>query len=602
MKPDIENLKSTFELGLQAYEPSKKEAERMWKYFHNEYYTPEQCELLRKAGLPQETFNIVKLFTRQLTGLYSTMYNTVKLSPRHPESVQQTALLNDVIRFIDNQNHTEALNERLRLECVITGLMVHETRVVPEVDENGNIKTDPVGRVINKIEKSVIPSDEIILDPMSREIDYSDARFIHRYRWLTEEELREMFSGHKVSKLDELETMISTHTVEDKVDVVTPYKRHNNYLVVHTYIKHKGDIWSVWWSNKTILAKHKVKGTYNTFPIQVVKLQETTEPEYYGVFRDVEGSILAIHQALIQIQMHVNSNKVVVRKGAVADEDWEDFKTAVVRVNSILELDEPEDIRIMNMDRDIAQQYLIVDRAFDRIQRVLGVNDSFLGQAYASDSGRKVKLQQNQTLMALRYLDERFLLMFNLIGRDVVRLVKQFFTAYQVMRIATPQDEDKWIEINKPLIEPMSGQVLMEPQLDPYTGEPVRDKYGNILMAVFNDHDTDISVSEEDFEVVSTMYNDDDEKNQLLLETMLSGNIGLALQQYNPAGFLRASALSVQSMKSRHSKDIATILNQTADLMMPQQPNTPPQGVQQMGGQSANSQQLKLPQNTNEGV
>ena len=60
---------------------------------------------------------------------------------------------------------------------------------------------------------------------------------------------------------------------------------------------------------------------------------------------------------------------------------------------------------------------------------MLGINDSFLGMAFASDSGRKVKLQQNATIMSLRYITARMQAFYKSLGEDIVALVKQFYHA-----------------------------------------------------------------------------------------------------------------------------------------------------------------------------
>jgi hypothetical protein len=267
-------------------------------------------------------------------------------------------------------------------------------------------------------------------------------------------------------------------------------------------------------------------------------------------------------------------------------------------------------IKVENLNGDIQQQYIIIDKAFDRIQRILGINDSFLGMAYASDSGRKVKLQQNASMVALRYITKKLELFYKLIGWDIVNLVKQYYTANQVIRIADESVGQRWIELNKPIMlpNPATGQmeVVFDEDIDPASGEPREDGQGNIILVPLNDSRTDISFTEVDIEITTNAYNDEDEKNQLMLETMLSGNVGNALMTVNPAGYMKAASLSVKSVKSKHSQDIAQILEQTAQMLQPQ-----PQMQGQLGmaggagggpsSQQPMSQELKLPQNTNEG-
>ena len=260
------------------------------------------------------------------------------------------------------------------------------------------------------------------------------------------------------------------------------------------------------------------------------------------------------------------------------------------------------------------QQYTIIDKAFDRIQRVLNINDSFLGMAFASDSGRKVKLQQNATIVALRYLTLRFEEFYQMLGRDMASLIKQYYTAHQVLRIADEITGERWVEINQPLQmtvgqDPQTGQpiqqLVFEEVTDPTTGEVLTDEDGNILVAPVPTAESEIAFTDVDIEITSTSYNDEDEKNQLMLETFLSGQVGNMLAQINPGGYFKAASLAIKTMKTKHSPDISKILEETA-MALQGNPQTQAyasaiaQGNGSQYMQTPKSEQLKLPQNTNE--
>jgi len=597
MKPTIENLKSTFDYSSSVYEKSIKRYELVLNMFNNKQYTRDEMALLLEQGRPAETFNIIKLFTRQISGYYDAVTNTTRVDASHPEDVKLASILNDIIKHIDYKSSIRTINQKLRLDLLLGGLAVSELRVVKSVDDFGNIKTDKLGRIEYDIFKEHVPINEIRLDPMSKQEDYSDARFIHRYKWTSREEMEDMFGKAKVDKLQPHNSTVSNSIISNGSDEhAYNISDLDNFLVVRTIIKHKKKTYSVYWCNDTILSKTVINHKIVKFPYQVVKLQDTIDSEFFGIFEDIIETQRAINQALLQIQLMVNTNKVIVRTGAIKEDEWEDFKNTVTRVNAIIEIDDPQDITILNMNGDIAQQYRIIDEGFNRIKRVLGVNDSFLGQAFASDSGRKVKLQQNSTISSLKYIDIKLELLYTLIGKDLVGMIKQYYRSNRIIRISDEVDINRWIEINKPLVNPENGQFMFHEEIDPDTGRLLKDSNGNFLLTPLNDADTDISFLETDIKIIAVSYNDEDERNQLMLETMLNGNIGAQLMQYNPAGYLKASSLIVKTMKTKHSMKITEIIEQTADMISNQ-------GEQQ--GQefqdSPKSSELKLPQNTNEG-
>lgn len=604
MKVDIETLKDTFQIGYDIYLASRLEASKAEDYYHNRQYTSDQLAILSNRGQPAETFNIIKLFSRQLLGYYSTVINTVKINPVQYSDMDIANMLNDVVNTVMNNNSFTSEGDAIKLDGFLSGLFCSYQNVI------FNGETDKYGRKLYDITMEHVPSSEIVLDPMSTRADYKDARYIHRFKWLPEETVTKYFGEAKEDKLDSYSNFLNVEEAEFEFKYGEQfqgiYRQHDNYLIVHSIMEDdKGDTWSVYWSGDTILSKEKITYKEVKFPYRVVKLNNSNKAEYYGMFRDVIASQDAINQALIQIQLMVNSNKAMVEDGAV--DDLEAFTKSFNRVNAVIPVQNLAGIRVDNLSGDIQQQYIIIDKAFDRIQRVLGINDSFLGMAYASDSGRKVKLQQNAAMVALRYVTTKLEMYYKMVGWDVTNLVKQYYTANQVLRIADETVGQRWVELNKPiqLPNPETGQlqVAWEEDVDPASGEPNKDANGNIVMVPLNDSRTDISFTKFDIEITTNAYNDEDEKNQLMLETMLSGNIGNALMTVNPGGFMKASSLAVRSMKSKYSQDISQILEQTAQMLQPQ-----PQMQAQLGNasdvssQQPMSQSLKLPQNTNQGV
>jgi len=604
MKINIENLKDTFQIGYDVYLDSRKEANNIEDYYHNRQYTDDQQVTLENRGQPKETFNIIKLFSRQLIGYYSTIINTVKVNPVQYNDIDIACLLNDTASYIMNANSFTAEGEAVKLDGFLSGLFCSYTNVA----ETG--KTDEYGRKLYSITMEHVPSSELVLDPMSTRADYKDARYIHRFKWLPKELVIKNFSKYKVDKLDAYNNFLNTDESEFEFKYGEQfqgiYKQHDNFLIVHSIMEDDSEnTWSVYWSGDMILTKEKVTYKKVKFPYRVVKLNTSNKAEYYGVFREVYESQKAINQALIQIQLLANTSKAFVQKGAV--EDLGKFTVLFNRVNGVIPVNNLSGIKIENMGSDIVQQYTLIDKGFDRIQRVLGINDSFLGMAYASDSGRKVKLQQNASMVALRYITTKLELYYKLIGWDTVNLIQQYFTANQMLRVADESVGERWLELNKPLLlpDPVTGQPsqVWDEDLDPATQEPNKDKEGNIIMVPLNDSRTDISFTEFDIEITTNSYNDEDEKNQLMLETMLGGNIGNTLMTVNPAGYLKASSLSVKSMKSKHSHDIAKILDDTAALLQPQPEMQDNLGdATDVSSQQPKSAELKLPQNTNEGA
>jgi len=138
--------------------------------------------------------------------------------------------------------------------------------------------------------------------------------------------------------------------------------------------------------------------------------------------------------------------------------------------------------------------------------------------------------------------------------------------------------------------------------IDPANGEMMEDNEGNILLAPIAEDGTDFEFSNFDIKIESSSYNDEDEKGQLMLESVMSGQIGQMLANVNPAGFFKVSSLAMKTMGTKYSPQISAILEQTAqqlsDPQAEQQASEMAQGKQSQ--QQPKSRSMKLPQNTNE--
>lgn len=611
MKPEIKDLQDSFKIGYEAFEQSRNEAKVVDDLYHNRQFTAEQLSKLAKRGQPAETFNVIKKYSRMLVGYYSTVVNTAVALPNSPRDAVNASVITDVVSHTFERNRMDTIGDKLKLSGLLTGLMCTFTNVF----DTG--RKDDFKRPVNGIDISYVPPSQLVLDPASVEDDYSDARFLHRYKWMTEETVVKLFGRAIMDKLIEYYNFTDASGADfEKTNwdrYTGKHRQHNCYLIIHTVMEgDDGKRWSVYWHDDIILRKDEITYRKARWPYRVQKIHTSEIPEYYGIFREIIESQKAINLAVITIGLMSSSEKVFVENGAV--ENLDEFTAVYNRVNSVIPVLSLNGIKIEKFSREIQDQYVIIDKAIERIQQVLGINDSFMGMAFASDSGRKVKLQQNAAIMSLHYVSNRIKNFYAMLGEDVANLAAQYYTAYHVMRISDEVVGARWAEVNRPMMEQVGqnpdGTPIERPVLDmelnPDNGEPLLDESGDYIFAPIPTRESEIAFTEFEMSVESAPYNDEDEKAQLLLETMLSGQVGQMMAQVNPAGFFKMSALTLKSMKTKYTPDIVEVLDQTAQMLSgnpaaQQQASMMAQGISG-GSQQPMSRSLKLPTNTNEGV
>lgn len=569
--PILQKCRDYYKVSVEAYRDTHLEGQEIIDMYHNRQYTQAQLQKLREQGQPAETFNIIKLFTNAIIGYLETVVSTIQAVPRYPSESVLANIVNDVIQATLDDNDWTSNERFIKIDGLLTGLMCAYEEVV-----DTGVK-DEFGRPIYNIKLSHVPSYEVRIDPQSRLEDYSDARFIHHFKWVPESALRKQFSKKKVDQLIEYYNFLDSDERADwfkanNIEENGEYRKYDNYLVVKSIVEHNGKIYSVIWSDWTILEKKEITFKEVRFPYRVVKMSKSDRTEYYGPFRDVAETQKAINQALLQIQLLVNTDRVFVEDGAI--ENLEEFRQLYARVNSIIPVVSLQGIKVENMSADIVNQYQIIDAALQRIKMVLGINDSFLGTAYASDSGRKVKIQQMASAAQLTNVVDRVGGMFRFIGQDIFKLIRQYYQAHQILRVSDPLNKYHFTEMNAPIqmptgqIDPQTGmpivQPVMEPEIDPDTGDVMRDEDGNIIMVPMIDPDTKLEYADADIKIIAVKSDNSQEQNQVLLQQFVGSPMGQALLQLNPAAYLKAAAMMISEMGTKHSIEIARLLIETA--------------------------------------
>ena len=566
--------KDTYEISNNELENSILEGKRMIDLYHNNQWTSAQRNVLTSRGQPVETYNVIKMLAHAMVGYFDTVANQISVEPRHMNSATSALLVNDVVQYIQDSNDYETLRRKTQLDSLLTGLsVVYET-----VKDTG--KTDDYGRVVYEVELERIPSWQVRVDPMARKDDMSDARFQHRFKWIPEEQIEATWGKDKLASLTEYYNDLNGDVTaewwsEYDSQAIGRYRQWNNYQVIHSVVKHKKKWYECVWSNETMLERKVVTFKKTPFPYRAVKLFESDKAGYYGAFREIAETQIAINQAIVQIQLLINTSKAFVETNAVDNID--EFKKTFNAVNAVVTVTDLAGIKIEDMSKDVAAQYSIISEALTRIKAVLGINDSFLGQAFASDSGRKVGMQKQSSASQLSVLTDRIKYQHKMVGWDIVNLVQQYYTAGQMIAVSDPINGIRYININQPIqmptgeIDPQTGEPMTQPvfapEADPETGEYMTDKEGAIILTPLNNPNTDIKYSEVDLKVVSSQTNNAEERNQLLLETFINGPIGQTMLQMNPAGYMQVASMMVQEAGTKHSPAIAKMLQDTAMMI-----------------------------------
>ena len=314
------------------------------------------------------------------------------------------------------------------------------------------------------------------------------------------------------------------------------YRRHRVHQIVHSVIRTTEDrYYSIYWSGGETLKKAEITNRIYKFPYIIRKLEDTDKVEYYGIFRDVKETQKAINQAIIKLQLMANAQKVYVDDNGLGEEDLAKFTDAVSSVQSVVRVKDLQGIKVENTTREVLEQYSIIDKALDRIQQVLNINDAFLGQAQASDSGRKVNIQRGSSILGLDYLVTPIEAAWQSFGEAMVAYIQQYYTAHQAFQMSDDIDDQRFIELNQPLVDPRTGSYVFELVTDPDTGKPMRDENKNLVFSPLPMIQTEPQGKKFKVQIEASSHENQDDNNQLMMESFVNGPPGQFLAQCSSA-------------------------------------------------------------------
>ena len=537
-----------FKIAMDEYETSRVEAKIVRAFNHNNHYTIEQLNVLRNRKQPEETFNIVKSYKRVLAGYLASTVNEVNVKASHPEYTTKATVANDIVKYVLKQNKFDMVRTDIQDELIISGLCGYE--LLPKLKGYDDLGIPDVDIGIR-----FISENELAIDPIYKNYDYSDARFIHSFKWVPNDTLAGILTPAKLEELDKQRNAnqwVNTFNT-DTTTFNGVYSSYHNSLLIKSQVKYKRKMYELIWCGNVLVSKRETKRfTIKPFTME----RDIEETEYYGLFREVIESQKAINQALIQIQLMVNTNKVFVQTNALVQNDLEEFKRMYDRVNAIIPIKDLNGYKVENMSGDVVAQYNIISSALDRIKQVLNLNDSFLGMAGSSASGRQVKLQQDMSVSALSYLTNKINFIYESLALDILDMAKDYFKANKIMRVTDKLTGDRYVEMNKPVT--INGQVQWK---------DIRESKDGITMIPWVYKDTTLDDLDYEVEVYTANYNSTDDLEKLQLDNIVQGPAGQMLMNTNPAAYARIISIQTKAMKTRNSEHIAEIFEDIASKL-----------------------------------
>lgn len=451
MALDITTVQDQVEQFMTDTADARALSEKCRDYHDHKQWTAAEIEKLTKRKQAPIVVNRVRPKVKGLLGLYNLRKSDPKAFPRTQKHEKSAHAITDALRFVADQNDFSSIRIDVAEEFFIEGY--GGCSVTVSQSKNGDINIDIMH----------IPWDRIYFDPHSRKKDFSDARFMGFYWWMSEDEAGEKFPDVNIEELLSSSENFTDDTFEDRPRW---FDKQRNRIRVAVHFCIKGGKWyfSVFTGNK-FLREPEVSPYLDDDgepcnPLELVAANIDRDNQRYGEvagFLDQQDEINHRRSKALHL---LSQRQTLARKGAIKDAN--ELKRELAKPDGHVEYEgekgEFEILQTGDMAKGQFELYMDAKAELDSVS----FNAQLAGERQQGDlSGRAIdKLQAagtielNQDYSLLAGWEKR-------IYRQIWARVKQFWTEEKWVRVTDDHKNLRWVGLNTHI----TAQEFMEEKI-----------------------------------------------------------------------------------------------------------------------------------------
>lgn len=480
------------EMDRQA-EP-RAEMERDEAIYDHIHYSAQDRAILEERGQVPLVFNLVHTSCNWLLGKERRARMDFKLLARRKDGVSAAARKSEFLRYLRDVNHSHMASSAAFAEVVKAGLSWLEA---------GYRSEDDGEPVYDRMESW----RNVIHDSASRELDYTDARFLFRTRWTDVDLAMAIFPKRSgviaaarsgiyqlgLGGLDAYGDQAMDSSEREMQDGIGQYAeigtnfRERVRLIEAWYRVPAKDSWisggqfsgevfdenspghigDVETGRATVVAKTGMRThvaiftsfgliysgpsiyRHNRFPLTPIwGYRRAHDGMPYGYIRGVVDPQMDLNKRASKALYLLSTRRAFVPRGSVRD--MEEFREEAARPDAVIEYT-PVAGQIPRIDTDLnlASAHVgLMDKDAQMIQAAGGVTDENMGRQTNATSGRAILARQDQGELATSILFDNYRFARMLHGEKMVVNVEQFVTKAREFRITDQRGTAQFMDMN----------------------------------------------------------------------------------------------------------------------------------------------------------
>jgi hypothetical protein len=510
------------------YQNWYNQAKQAWNFYDGEQWSESEKMALEKSAQAPIVINKIATKIDAVSGNEISSRTRVAYRSRSgAKNEEQTArALTDLALYVAQKNDQSIELSNMFKAGLITGVGWLDVGV----KNNGSIPY-----IFNNCENEL----NVIFDIRSRNLDYSDARFVARERWLDIPTLQALFKDKANSVIKQLQTQTYTqnfaanfneeltsaeeylNTQEQRAKVVeVQFKQTEKlYTVTNTlgqsfstfdktlaYKEKDNEVsesysyrtYLVYFNDSTVLSYKALDYDFNDFTlVPYFFKRKRTSGEPYGLVKSAIDPQREYNKRRSKALHLLNTVQVVADVDAVEDPNI--LAREAARPDGIILKRPGKDLKILRNAELANSQVAIMNQATVDIQETTGVFDDRLGKKTDAVSGVAIQQRQLASTNNQMFAFDNLRKVKKKLGRMVLSLIRQYFTSEMIINITDDINVPKLVTLNKAALDD--------------DGNPIYDDKG--VLVKINDveyGDFDIHVEE----VKDALSSQEYELNQLL--------------------------------------------------------------------------------------
>lgn len=455
---DLERLKRDYCDATEVAAEARRLAFRDLEYFHNfndNQWTSQEKAELNQRNQPIVVSNWIKRRVLFAAGMEQRTRTDPKAYPRTPKDEQAASVVTDVLDFVETETRFDSIASRGFFDLSIMGIEA------AEVIQQGN------ETIINRI-----AFEKFFVDPRSRDLDFSDARYMGYVDWFDKEEVEELFPD-----IENIDGMIASSYAdgdleegyEDKPQYWGDRTRERVRVVVMYYKTAKNEWRFAYYTGGGILTEGQSpyqddKGR-SACPIVAQSMYVTQENERYGIVRDMISLNREVNMRRSLSLSLLKNRRIWARDKGVFPQP-EAAKKEVARADGLLIANGvyQQDWGFIDSNAEITGNLELLQEAKGELQ-IQQANAALQGREVSGQSGKAILAQQSAGMTEDNQLFDVHNEWKLRIYRAIWARVKQFWKEEDYIRITDDENSFRFAHINVPVmgetVDPMTGQPMM---------------------------------------------------------------------------------------------------------------------------------------------